>query len=300
MGWFGRRKGEQEGPADEALPMFTVEQAARFASAAQRAFAEAGMETVLEGGVLRASEGVLPLHGIATRAAAVPEREWPALLAQHAGVMAPALQGSLAPEPIRDEQVYLRVLERDAIPGGMEVGDDIVGDLVAVLGIDYPDHVETLSGAKAIDRLGGWASVRETGLRNLRALAAEQVKVYALDSGGDLHVSTGGYFHASRLLVLGDVLAADFKLESPRHGVLVAVPNRTLIIVHPLEGLSVIEAMRTLIGMAANQSSGPGGLRENVFFWRDGGLEQVPRRSEDGGVTVAATGAFGEVLATFG
>ncbi|MDM8084476.1 hypothetical protein QUV83_06855 [Cellulomonas cellasea] len=300
MGWFGRRKGEQEGPADEALPMLTVEQAARFTAAAQRAFAEAGMETVLDGGVLRASEGVLPLHSIATRAAAVPEREWPALLAQHAGVMAPALRGSLDPEPIRDEQVYLRVLERDAIPGGMEVGDDVAGDLVAVLGVDYPDRVETLSGAKAVDKLGGWESVRETGLRNLRALAAEQVKAYALNTGGDLHVSTGGYFHASRLLVLGDVLAADFKLERPRHGVLVAAPNHSLIIVHPIEGLSVLDAMRTLIGMAADQSNGPGGLSDNVFFWRDGVLEQVTRRSEDGGVTVAATGAFGEVLATFG
>lgn len=296
MGWFGRRTKDET--PDGALPMFTVEQAARFISAAQRAFAEAGMETVLQGGVLRTADGgTALLHSVATVAADVPEREWPELLARHAGVMVPALQkGAFDARSVRDDQVFLRVLERDAVPGELEAWDEVAGDLVAVLGIDYPDHVETFVGGRPVAELGGWASVRETGLRNLRALTADESREHALEGGGTIHVSTGGYFHASRLLVLAEVLAADFRIERPGHGVLVAVPNRSTIAVHPIEDLSVISVMQTMLGLAADQSRRPGGLSQEVFFWQDGLIEQVTRRSEDGSVAVMATGRFGEVL----
>lgn len=36
--------------------------------------------------------------------------------------------------------------------------------------IDYPTHVAELLGDPAIDRLGGWAAIRDQGLTNLRAL----------------------------------------------------------------------------------------------------------------------------------
>ena len=299
MAWFGR--GAKGGAPDAHLPMFTVQQATRFRAAAQRAFAEAGMETVLAEGVLLTMEGaVAHLDQVAAIAVEVPERAWPQLLARHAGVLAQALtQGPLDPATMSD-RLYLRVLGRDALPGPFEVGDEVVGDLVAVVGVDHPNHVDTLTRAETVEELGGWPWVRETGLRNLRALAAEDTHEYPLQGGGTIHVSTGGYFHASRLLVLGHVLAGDFRIERPAHGLLVAVPNRDMIVVHPVEGVSAISAMSAMIGMAADQYERPGGLTREVFFWRDGAIEQVTRRDENGGAAVDATGLFGQALAELG
>ena len=301
MAWFNR-SNKHEKP-DSALPMFTVEQAARFVAAARRAFAEAGIETLpVDGRTLIAGGTSVYLDTIASHAAQIPERKWPQLLARHARAIAPALDGTGEAAPVHDDQIHLRILDRRTAPTEIEVWEDVVGDLVAVLGIDYPDRVETAMSAQAVDDLGGWASVREKGLRNLRALAAEDTWVHPVASGGTIHVSSGGYFHASRLLVLANVLAADFKLELPTHGVLVAVPNRSVIAVLPVVAGEVVGALNALLELVADHAREPGGLSDDVFFWRDGIFEQVTRRPEGGGNTVSimATGMFGQTLTELG
>ncbi|MCL3860769.1 hypothetical protein [Actinotalea sp. K2] len=309
MRWFRwgrdrRRAVPSDAPADGALPELTVDQAARLASTARQAFAECGVETVIGDGALHGADGnVLGLSNLAQIAAGTPEREWPSLLRRHAQVMVAAQELPVPQDldAVRD-QVFLRVLPAADLP--FPVVDPLmsVGDLVGVLSIDYPEHISTLTRAEDIERLGGRDAVHEVAHTNLLGLRADTVTVLGGDDPdqGTVHLSLGGFFNASRMFVLDAVLRQDFGLESPSHGVLVAVPNRHVLAVHPLTGIDCVQAVQTLVALARGESDRPGGVSPHVYYWRDRRWEQVTRDSDDGSIEVDATGMFGEAMKEIG
>lgn len=309
MAWFGRRRGRRPspgsaGPPDGALPMLSRDQAARFTTMARNAFAQHGIETTIEDGVLHGLDGQrLGLYNIAHAAATVREREWPRLLAQHAKAMAAAANEPQARdlEEVRD-QVYLRLTPRADLPAPPEVGLDLPGELVALPAIDYPEHVKTLTRRSAVDALGGWELYRDVGLGNLRALDADDTGTLAGDGdeNGEILLSVGGFFNASRALVLDSVLTRDFRIEQPRHGVLVVMPHRHLLGLHPIVGPECVGTLRTMLAIAQGESGQPGALSSHAWLWRHGRLTQVSRATGDGTIAVDATGPFGDALAELG
>lgn len=308
MRWFGRRPvrgpAEPDEPQDGALPMLTRSQAARFTTLARDAFAHQGIETTIEEGVLHALDGQrLGLYNIAHAAAVVKEREWPRLLAEHARAMAAATSEPEARslDEIRD-QVYLRLTPATELPFPVEVGIELPGDLVALPSIDYPQHVKTLTRSAAIEALGGWDGFRETALTNLRALDAQETGTIPADeeAGGEILLSIGGFFNASRALVLDSVLTRDFRIEQPRHGVLVVMPHRHLLALHPMVGRECVPALRTMLAIAQGERGQPGALSGHAWIWRHGRLSQVSRETDEGTVAVEASGPFGEALAELG
>ena len=311
MAWWRRRPGADrpdDGRSDDdrpdpELPPLTTGQAARLRAVARAAFAEAGLETVPDGAVLRGLDGrVLGLTNVARLAALTPEDRWSALLAQHARTMVTAA-ATPAPDGLDEvrDRLYLRLLTAGDVPADAAVRS-VGGGLVAAVAVDHPEHVATLTRSDALEGLGGWDAVAEVGLANLRALRAQRTSNLVDDAtGAVLHVSAGGFFHASRVLVLPTVLAEDFRLEEPAHGVLVAAPHRHLLAVHAVVGVDeVLVTLRRLAGLARGERSGPGPLSEDVFFWRDGVLQRVTTWTPDGTLQVDGTGAFGQAMTEVG
>ncbi len=310
MTWFRRRRCDgaaqdrAEAPRDGALPMLTRDEAARFTALARDAFAHAGLETTIDEGSLRALDGQrLGLYNIAHAAATLREREWPRLLAAHARAMVVATN---EPEPrsldeVRD-RVYLRLTPAEELPFEPEVALELDGDLVALPSIDYPEHVKAVTTRSVVDGLGGWDAFREAALANLRRLDAEETGTLPGSDDGDGRVllSIGGFFNASRALVLDSVLTRDFRIEHPTHGVLVIAPNRHLLGLHPLVGPDCLRAVRTMHAIARGESEQPGALSGEVWFWRDGTLTQVSHATDGDDVAVDASGAFGAALAELG
>ncbi len=298
-----RHRRATDGPRDGALPMLSREQAARFTTLARQAFAQAGLETTIEHGSLQALDGQrLGLTNIAHAAARVRERDWPRLLADHARVMALATN---EPDPSSLDEVADRVYLRLVTPGELttrpEVALELDGDLLAVPAIDYPEHVKAITARSAVDQIGGWVRVQERGLANLRSLDAEETgSLPGEDDGGSVLLSLGGFFNASRALVLDSVLTRDFRIEQPQHGVLLVAPNRHLLALHPLTGPDCLDAVRRLYAIAQGESDQPGALSGHVWFWRDGELSQISRRTEAGTVAVEASGGFGRALDELG
>ena len=60
-----------------------------------------------------------------------------------------------------------------------------------------------------------------------------------------MHLSIGGFFNASRVFTMNQLLREDFLIETPAHGVLFVVPNRHLVAVHPISGIGTVHATTT-------------------------------------------------------
>lgn len=306
VGWRRRRgtASSGDGLPDPHLTPLTVGQAARLRALARSAFAELGLETVPENAALRLADGrTLGLTNLARTVAGEPAARWAELVSRHARIMLASFD---VPPPqtldaVRDT-LFLRVLPAADLPstGGVR---PLGGDLVQAAAVDHPEHVATFVRSEEIDQLGGWDAVAAVGRANLAALRAEQTRRWVdKATGAEVLVSMGGFFHASRLLVLGVALAQDFGIEQPAHGVLVAVPNRHLLAAHVLVGVDeAIVAVRNLAALAeGEQPAAPGPLSPNVYFWRDGLLSQVTTRGGEGQLSVDATGPFGTAMREIG
>ncbi|RLV50508.1 hypothetical protein D9V37_00490 [Nocardioides mangrovicus] len=261
--------------------------AARFASLAMRVFAEHGIECSYDDGFLRGSDGrSYGLTNVALVAAAGTDRHWRELLEQHVGgiVAAHATPRQRDLEAVGD-RLYLRLWAAADLPhrpdGVNGFGEPLGEGLVGLAAIDHPEHVETLTGGHDIGLLGGWDVVRRTALANLAALRADDVVPLGDDPHSQVQLSIGGFFNASRVFTMERLLREDFLLEEPSHGVLLVVPNRHLVAVHPLRSAGMVEAVHTLTRLARAESEVPGGISPHVWFWRDGWVEQVTRSAEE-------------------
>ncbi len=195
MGIFRRRHGGRDpSHRDESaqppastepvpgLPMFDDgARAARFSALARQVFAEHGMECSYHDGYLKGADGrSYGLTNVALLAAHGPEREWKGLLDQHVSgiVAAHATPRQREMREVRD-RLYLRLWPADDLPTRPHAAEPLgVGPDVAMVGlasIDHPEHVETLTGARDIELLGGWEGVRAAALSNLSRLRAEEV-----------------------------------------------------------------------------------------------------------------------------
>lgn len=290
---------------DAALPMLSVDEAAWLASLVRQAFAEQGRETTPDGaGGLRGDGHTYGLHNLAAHVAGVPVRMWPELSRRHVRDM---LAADGTPHPTSLDEVRDQVLLKlrpvaDLPPGAPRYAPEVLPGIVAVAAIDYPTHVSELLDPERLDPLGGWDAVRPVALDNLRRLEephVEEILADPADPTSSVHVLVADdFFGAARVCVLDQVLPSALGVERPRHGVLVAVPNRHVMAVHVPRGRGLIPALETLTALAAGESvEAPGPISPYVYLVTpDGRTEQITSRGEDGELLVDATGALARVL----
>jgi hypothetical protein len=57
----------------------------------------------------------------------------------------------------------------------------------------------------------------------------------------------------------------------PAHGALVAVPNRHVLVVHPIASVEAVRALNAMIILADRlYREGPGAIVPHVYWWRSG------------------------------
>jgi hypothetical protein len=75
------------------------------------------------------------------------------------------------------------------------------------------------------------------------------------------------------------------------------MPFRHQLAFHVLRDASVVPALQTLVGFAANgYSDGVGPLSPFVYWWREGELRQLSHADADGALRVEVDAEFGAVL----
>ena len=288
---------------DPGLPMFASGlQAARFASLARQVFAEHGIECTYDDGYLRGTDGrSYGLTNVALLAVQESERHWRGLLTQHVdGIVAAHLTPKERDLETVRERLYLRLWATDDLPMRPDSAEALGDGLVGLASIDHPEHVETLAGSHDIELLGGWSGVRAAALANLARLHADDVVPLGDDPQSRVHLSIGGFFNASRVFTMSQLLREDFLIESPAHGVLFVVPNRHLVAIHPVSGIGMVHATTTLIRVAQGEYDVPGSISPHVWFWRDGEVQQVTRPAEESTVELHVEGMLEQVMREVG
>ncbi len=278
------------------------DQAARFAALARQVFAEHGLECSYDDGYLRGTDGrSYGLTNVALLAVQSPERRWQKLLGQHAG----GIVAAHATPKERDlaavqHRLFLRLWATEDLPMRPDAAEPLGDGLVGLASIDHPEHVETLAGSHDVALLGGWPGIRAAALANLAGLRADDVVPLGEDPQSRVHLSIGGFFNASRVFTMSQLLREDFLVEAPSHGVLFVVPNRHLVAVHPVSGIGMVSATTTLIRVARGEYDVPGSISPHVWLWRDGEVQQVTRPAEEGAVELHVEGMIEQVMREVG
>ncbi|MER7130259.1 hypothetical protein [Streptosporangium saharense] len=176
------------------------------------------------------------------------------------------------------------------------VGRHLSADLVEVLTVGYGEAARPVCP----EEVGCWPIAAAQALEEAVGNAARdgRLSVEAIDLGGAtalrLSGATGGA--AAHLRRLGDYLRV------PADGVLVALPSRSAMVVHPVEGIEVVRAIERLRLFAQRECDlEAGGLSPQVYWWHGGRLTLIRADlvSQDGQVrlVVAPPRAFARVLA---
>jgi hypothetical protein len=214
--------------------------------------------------------------------AASSEAEWPGIVAAHVRRVEAMAATDVLAEATPDQalaQTYAMLYAASPAlspDSGYGYAREALPGLLEVLAFDSPDSFRLLTDGE-VDRLGGVATLREAGRANLRALPVESAERVAPAGGVEFDVLSGeSVYTASRALVLGDTLGRLGQAE-PARGVLACLPSRHQLAVHPLGGDD--PAIAPLSEMArfahAGYSQGIGRLSPHVYWWHDGGWEQV-------------------------
>lgn len=280
------------------LPALDQQAADRLMAMARADLAGRGHEATINAGFLELAGGqVYGLHNLSVLVSQERERHWPALVARHFDRMLVERDRDAPPDP---GKVLVKLRMREDMPNQPEYEPlEPVPGVVALVAIDEPTVVvESLALPEGIPDI-------PTALRlaraNLVELPAPEHVTRLLDEddpSSRVHLFiTEDFFGASRLLVLDRLLTSVGVTPGPG-GLLVALPSRHVLAVHPMSGPGVVSAMNWLVRLAEEDSAtAPGPISPHVYHLaHDGRTSRVTRPGESGGHAVMVEGAFQEAF----
>jgi hypothetical protein len=264
---------------DSALAPLTGPQTAHLVRLAVAAAGEHGLRATFNGAdALLLSPGpLLPqldsdlvagLGNLARIVATEHPHRWPQLVSDHFNRLGDHLSNGppLPPtDPARD--LVARLVPTASLPPSWTAGTpEFLPGLLAVPAT-HDDGVVTLHLDPADFGMTRAQSL-DAALANLRCLP-DQLETVEHD-GATIAVIGGSTFAASRALVLDTVLRETLHVENPPHGVLVALPARSLLLVHVVTDLSLIPALAVMLGLSLRAySSQPGPLTPWIQYVTD-------------------------------
>lgn len=223
----------------------------------------------------------------AARYAGAPSREMPAAARAFVASVWPrnAAESAETLDDVR-QQILPRVMPLEVGDPSMsarmlEAGYALSSDMVILGAIDRPESVQTVTD---LSPYGGWEAVWPVAIANLkqlplpatcyRAAASEAAPVFVFEDED--------FFVATRVLVL-DILLGAVGAPAP-HGVLVAMPSRHRLAVHPVVDAAGIEAAwqsLARIASANEQANGPHVSYAVHYVAPGGAVEPASRVTED-------------------
>lgn len=292
------------------LPALSRDGAKALTRLVRECFVRHGVETVPDGrGALVAMDGRrYGLTDLSMTVAPEPASRWPGLVDRHVtGLMVSSAQvGPLSLDEVRT-QLYPRLRWAEDLPHpAPSYAPRPLPGVAELAAVDYPSHVSELLSDETVERIGGWPAAREVAMANLRALPAmhrDTVRADDARTDSDVHVlTTDDFFGPSRVLVLAETLAG-IGIERPSYGVLLAVPNRHLLALHPLEGPGVVAALQVLARISTGEhDEKPGALSRHVYYVPASGAaaQQVTSFAADGTLSINVSGALAEAFTALG
>jgi hypothetical protein len=258
-----------------------------------------GILEVQAGGETPDQIGILNL---AQRCRMVDRSDWPAVIAEHLSSLLSLTGRDLDALAADFEQVreILRIrLYADESMGGMtpEPEGPVLRPLATgiLLGLvyDFPDSVASVSDGQ----LGEWPLAEDDVLTIARAnTLAERPPARQTVPGADGSTFEGmmgeSFYVASRVLGLRALIPADNV-----SGALVGVPNRHVLLWHPIVDLRAVSAMTTMASVIQKMfRDGPGSISNQLYWWKNDALIHLPITPNRKGFDFAPPDAFVELL----
>lgn len=222
------------------------------------------------------------LKNLAQRCHAMADRsQWPAIVAGHFDTTLggfdelDALDTRLEDLAAMKEHLRLRLYPRtmrENLPEAKLVWWSVTDDLIAVLTVDLPTSVVTVSE----DVRAHWPladdALFELARDNVARFDPPTVEDLEADDGIALRALYGeSFFVASHLMHLAHFV------DPPPHGLLVAVPHRHALLMHRIIDAKVVLAINALLTMTHKMHlEGPGSLSNQLYWWHDGQLLRLP------------------------
>lgn len=259
--------------------------------------ASRGREATIEDGYLRLDDGeTFGLHNVSVLASRVREKEWPQVVGDHLDGLLDKPDTSGPPDP---GAVLVKLRRREEMP---EVPDydavEPVPGVMAIVAVDHPQVV--VEALRLPEGIPDVETAMRLALANLSALPPPEHGTRLLDDADEssrVHFFVSDdFFGASRLLILHEVLSRAGVATGPG-GLLIAIPNRHVIAVHPMTGPGVVPALNWLVRFAQDDfDTQPGSVSPLVYHLTADGLSSVVTRVGESGHEVVVEGAFGEAF----
>ena len=119
-----------------------------------------------------------------------------------------------------------------------------------------------------------------------------QISEAVLDDGARCYIFMGDDFVAVHALVLNR-----YPRCIGRHGALVGIPSRNVLVAGPIDDLSVVSAVRGMIPVIrAAEEEGPGSITTNLYWYLDGSFTNLPYILDENELKFGPPEAFLELL----
>lgn len=290
--WRRRRSRIEELDADEAFEL-AVRDVAQKLNAGILRYDRAG-EVQLSGMWLA---GTVDLRNVRQLCLQVPREEWTGVVWEHLAGLGSVQARPRAPRDFDETRPLLRarlygeaefllsdVAARPVAPGVVEalvVADEgVIATVARSVADGWPEPLEDLLAL-------GRDQVRAEGPVEPRLVDVDGAVLTALEAAS--------FFTTTHVFWLDEYTAL------PPDGALVALPNRHLLLVHPLRDATVLDAAEAMLVNAHRfHEEGPGSLSPHLYWWRDGGLTLLPAVVEPDRVEFRPPAEFVEAMRRIG
>jgi hypothetical protein len=294
MGFLKRLTGRDQGP--DWAPFLSGAQAREFLEAVAADLRRRDLQFQVADGVVDVEGGgQLGLANLAQVCNQAGRGEWQTVIARHFDAVlvpddAEAFRGDFeAARPMLKPRIYM---VGDLPDDAAIVSSQIGAGLISVLTYDLPTSVRTIhrddadSWSVPIDELFAIA------LANIASAPDRPERTDVPFEGGVFHA-----LHGDSFFVTSEILRLREHLGDAPNGALVAIPNRHILLFHPLLDLSAVVAVQFLIQMTIQMfREGPGSVSPNLYWWHDGALTQLPYDTDRKGVQFFPPDEFVQVL----
>lgn len=181
----------------------------------------------------------------------------------------------------------------NAIKDGLIIGRSITDGLYAMLVFDLPDSIVGVRPEQTIQWNMTNQELFELGLDNIRNKYRFRPTPQLLD-GVSFHLLMEDHHYAPNILFdleKMDALKTDY-------GILVGVPNRHAVLIHPVGDVKVMQAINRMIpAIHGMYKDGPGSISEKLYWLRNGKFIPLPYTIDARNITLDPPESFLNILA---